>query len=64
MDKQMRKFDCEVIFDEFGFCQFFEMEGRDEAEALENLYKMEPNYRNFKVNLYDITDLGGIDDEY
>ena len=59
----MRKFDCEVIFDEFGLCEFFIMEGRNKAEALENLYKMEPNYRNFKVNLYDITDLEGMDEE-
>lgn len=58
MEKQMKIFDCEVIFDQFGTCEFFIMNDcKDEAEALEKLYQMEPSYREYQVNLYDITDM-------
>lgn len=54
----MKIFDCEIIFDEFGACEFFIMRDcRDEEHALQKLYLMEPNYKNFKVNLYDITEI-------
>jgi hypothetical protein len=55
--EEMKIFDCEVIFDEIsGECEFFIMRDcKDEDDALAKLYQMEPNYKNFKVNLYDIT---------
>lgn len=56
----MKTFDCEVIFDEFGTCEFFIIEDcQDEADALEKLFIIEPSYQQYKVNLYDITGVMG-----
>jgi hypothetical protein len=61
----MKTFDCHVIFDEsIGECEFFIIKNvADEKEALEKLYEMEPNYKNYKIDLYDITELGELENE-